>query len=479
MDADNLRTEELTAAIREVQQRVRARHPGGSLGDTGVALPDLIPLLHARDAAEAKVAAIGRVNPRPGGLLNQAIQGVKRLISRALDWHVREQVEFNRAAVQCVHAMLETFEQNNQALSRMAGFVQEQTSRLRGELEAVESSLRTAEADAAELKDIRRHWVEWRQGWEEKLNRSEVYMLRTISELNASFQHRSTLTEDSFRKAMLEQHGGFQNLLAKAGAEIQERLWADLSRIRGEYEKLIHDELRVIRQRSAASRPEPVASAVTVTSGAPQIDWLKFADRFRGSEESIRRAQSLYVGRFAGLTDVLDIGCGRGEFLEAARAAGIGARGIDLSEECVALCRSKGLDAEVADLFAYLAALPDRSLGGVYCSQVVEHLSPAALPEMIRLLGAKVRSGGLAAFETPNPECLAIFATHFYLDPTHVRPVPAPLLAFYLEETGFGQIDIQPLSPAIDTMPALETLPPAFRQAFFGGLDYALFGQKH
>ena len=82
------------------------------------------------------------------------------------------------------------------------------------------------------------------------------------------------------------------------------------------------------------------------------------------------------------------------------------------------------------------------------------------------------------AIETPNPECLAIFATHFYLDPTHTRPIPAPLLRFYLEEAGFGSVQIERLAPAVESMPALAELPPAFRDAFFGGLDYAIVARK-
>ncbi len=490
MDANQLKSDELTAAIREIQQRVRSRHPNGSLNDTGVSAPDLLRVVHARDAADAKVASIGTVNPRAGGLVNSAIQRVKKLISRALDWHVREQVEFNRAVMQCVQSILEALQENNRALSQSVAYTQSEISilrselataenTLRGELQAVAQQAQLLRAEAAELKDIRAHWQQWRQGWEEKLNRSEVHMLRTISEQHAAFQHRSTLTEESFRKAMDDHNQAFRDLQGRSAAEIQQRLWADLKAVRSEYEKLIFDELRVIRQRAGANPPavtaaQPVAAEPT----APTLDWLRFADRFRGSEDAIRRGQSMYTERFAGAVDVLDIGCGRGEFLEAAREDGIQARGIDLSEECVAICRSKGLNAEVADLFAFLASLPDQSLGGVYCSQVVEHLSPAGLPEMVRLLGSKLRPGALAAFETPNPECLAIFASHFYLDPTHTRPVPIPLLAFYLEETGFGEISVQRLAPAVNTMPALDELPERFRNDFFGALDYAMFARK-
>lgn len=486
MHAEDQKAEELTAAIREIQDRVRARHPNGALGGSGVPVPELLAILHARDAADAKVAAIGTVNPRRGGLLNTVVQKLKRLVSRALDWHVREQVEFNRAVMQTVQAILETFEQNNRALSRIVSYTHEEVSKVRSEIEAVRAEIAAVDAksvplleEAAQLKDVRVHWAQWRQGWEEKLNRGEVYMLRTISELNAAFQHRSTLTEESFRKAMLEQHGGFQNELAKSAAEIQERLWQDLRNIRAEYEKLIFDELRVVRQRAVTlSSGVPAGGGAAVVESAPTFDWLKFSDRFRGTEEAIRAAQVAYAREFEGAADVLDLGCGRGEFLEAAKAGGVNARGIDLNREAVALCVAKGLKAEVADLFGHLESLPERSLGGVYCSQVIEHLPPEKLPQLVTLLGAKLRPGAKAIFETPNPECLAIFSTHFYLDPTHTRPVPPALLVFYLEEVGFGQIEVRRLAPAVDAIPALRDLPESVRESCFGALDYAVVAKR-
>jgi len=108
--------EELAAVIAEIRQRVRSRHPNGVVVGN-VALPDLTPLLHARDAAEGKVASIGTVNPRPPGLKNSIIQAWKRMLARLLDWHVREQVEFNRAVMACVQATLESLSECNEALS--------------------------------------------------------------------------------------------------------------------------------------------------------------------------------------------------------------------------------------------------------------------------------------------------------------------------------------------------------------------------
>ena len=80
-----------------------------------------MPLVHARDAAAGKVAAIGTVNPRRGGPVNALVQGWKRLVARVLDWHVREQVEFNRQVVDCIDAAIEALNESNRALTELAG----------------------------------------------------------------------------------------------------------------------------------------------------------------------------------------------------------------------------------------------------------------------------------------------------------------------------------------------------------------------
>ena len=89
---------------------------------------------------------------------------------------------------------------------------------------------------------------------------------------------------------------------------------------------------------------------------------------------------------------------------------------------------------------------------------MVEHLPPERVPELVRLAAAKLQRGGLLVIETPNPESPSIFSTHFYVDPTHQRPVPPALLVFYLEEAGFGGIEVERFEPA--------------------GLDYAVFGLR-
>jgi O-antigen chain-terminating methyltransferase len=456
---------ELIAILREVRERVRARNPETSAG-TDIALPDLLPLVHARDAALGKVAAIGTVNPRTGGLLNAVVQTWKRFVARVLDWHVREQVEFNRKIVAYADATLEALRESNRALSEMGGRLAEQQS------------------IGDEMKDMRDHWAEWRAEWEHKLAENEVQFLRSVADLQGAFQHRVTLMEASHRDLMRTHNVDFHGALERHAFDIQKRLWADLEKMRWEIEQNIHSELRLLRQRVQISVPVAPAAPAVESAPAPsaaaalQFDYARFAERFRGSEEYVTAGQQFYLPYFQGCRNVLDIGCGRGEFLKMMRDAAIPARGVELSVESVAVCRAQGLEAEIADVYPYLAALAEGSLDGIFCSQVVEHLPPERLPELIRLCASRLAPGGVIAIETPNPECLAIFATHFYLDPTHTRPVPHPLLRFYLEEFGVGNIEVRRLSPARESMPALNSLPEDFRDAFFGALDYAVIGKK-
>jgi len=482
---------ELIAILREVRERVRARNPEIAAIEVrdpetatrvDIALPDLMPLVHTRDSALGKVAAIGTVNPRAGGPLNALVQAWKRLVARMLDWHVREQVEFNRNVVAYCDAAIEALRESNRALSEMGGRIGEALRESHGALTEMGSRLAAQEKLGDEMKDMRDHWAGWRIDWERKLEANEIQFLRSVADLQGAFQHRVTLMEASHRELMREHNAGFHADLERAGSEIQKRLWADLEKMRAEIERAINGELRIVRQRmqiglAGGGQPASPASPAPPqlpADGIASLDYARFAERFRGPEESVKRKQEFYLPYFKGRTDVLDIGCGRGEFLEATP----GARGIDLSEECVAVCRLKGLHAEVADAFPYLAGLPEGTLDGIFCAQMVEHLPPERLPEFIRLCARALSRGGVIAIETPNPECLAIFATHFYLDPTHQRPVPHPLLAFYLQEFGVGEMELHRLSPAVEEMPALSSLPDDFRNGFFGALDYAVIGKK-
>lgn len=446
--------DEITAIIREIRERVRSQYPQGQAPGLSIPLPDLLPVLHARDAAEGKVAAIGSVNPRPPGVLNSSIQWFKRQVARALGWFVRDQIDFNRSVMVYMQANLEVLNEINRSFVSIGTRV-----------------------EAA--KDIGTHWVRWREEWERRLTQNEIHFLRSVADLRSAYDHRLSESQNAFQDKVRLQHDDFTLAVEKAIKDVQQRFWADLEKIRLEYERLIHNELRVLRQKADSGKLAADAPRRAESVQPPLVlDYARFSDRFRGSEEYVRNSLRFYLPYFEGKRNVLDIGCGRGEFLNLLKQAGVRARGIDLDEETVALCTARELDCEVADLFAYLPEQAEGAFDGIFASQVIEHLPPERVPEFVRLAAAKLQPGGILALETPNPECLAIFATHFYLDPTHTRPLPPSLMVFYFEEAGLGGIEVHRLAPARESLPAVDELPAGFRDAFFGGLDYAIVGRK-
>ena len=489
--ADEAKLAELKALVEAIRDRVRAQYPSTSVtadsagGDPiRVPIADLMPIVHARDAAQAKMASIGSVNPRPGGFINALLQSIKRTVARSLNWMVRDQIVFNRGALACVEATVEALNDLNRSLASLGGQID---ARLQRDRHAFDERLRPFEIRthelAAQWTRAQADQLKRETAWQENLVARDAATARIGEEFRraiAQFEARSLASEKSytdlahsqygeFSQMSRAQHAEFRGSLESTGHALQRKLDDELQRIQLAFERLIHNELRVVRQRG-------LTQVAPVVQPAPPLDYQAFSQRFRGSEEHVRHNQEFYAKRFQG--EVLDIGCGQGEFLEVMLEAGVHAKGIDQSPESIAYCRKKGLAAEQADLFTYLHALADQSLDGIFSSQVVEHLPGERIPEMIRICAAKLRSGGLLAIETPNPACLAIFATHFYLDPTHVRPVPSALLAFYMEENGLGGIEVIERFPAVESFPELQQLPEGVRNRFFGGLDYVIFAKK-
>jgi len=176
------------------------------------------------------------------------------------------------------------------------------------------------------------------------------------------------------------------------------------------------------------------------------INYFVFEEAFRGSRETIKERQSAFVRYFESAKNVLDIGCGRGEFLELVGEHGIEGKGIDIDEDMVNFCKSKGLDVERIDAISYLEKIEDKSLDGIFIDQVVEHLEPDYLIRMIGLSYKKLIYGGTLIVETVNPQSFASFV-NFYIDMSHKRPVHPETLKFLLEAAGFRELETKFLAP--------------------------------
>jgi O-antigen chain-terminating methyltransferase len=203
---------------------------------------------------------------------------------------------------------------------------------------------------------------------------------------------------------------------------------------------------------AAAPSPRVSASARVPAAPAPPDDYkyVGFEDAFRGSDAAIEERLRAYVPLFDGRTDVLDVGCGRGEMLSALKAARIGARGIDLNAEMVAVARERGLDATSADAVGYLSSLPDESLDGLIATQVLEHLEPSYLMRLLDSAARALRPGSPIVLETINPACWLAFFSSYIRDFTHVRPVHPETLQYLLRASGFERVEIQYSAPVPD-----------------------------
>ena len=179
----------------------------------------------------------------------------------------------------------------------------------------------------------------------------------------------------------------------------------------------------------------------------PDITYAAFEDTFRGSTEEIRNKQRAYVPLFVGRTDVVDIGCGRGEFLDLLKQAGVPARGVDVNREMAADARERGLDAVEGDALAYLSLRPEASLGGLFAAQVVEHLEPSYLMRLLATAFQKLRPGSPIVLETINPACWLAFFSSYLRDFTHVRPIHPDTLQYLLQASGFERVTIRYSAP--------------------------------
>ncbi len=224
-------------------------------------------------------------------------------------------------------------------------------------------------------------------------------------------------------------------------------------------------EIQQLRERitlqigSEADRPAAEGVGAASSPGSPGSDsalaafYEALEDEFRGSEEALEA--SFYVQRRwiedcapvqSGLP-VLDLGCGRGEWLTVVAAGGFSAEGVETNPVALQRCRARGLSVQETDLLTALQERAPESLGAITAFHVAEHLP---FPRLLTVLQESLRvlaPGGRLVLETPNPENLNVGAHTFHLDPTHIRPLPPSLLSFAAEYLGFVQVTVERLHP--------------------------------
>jgi 2-polyprenyl-3-methyl-5-hydroxy-6-metoxy-1,4-benzoquinol methylase len=544
--------------LAEIRARIEARLSRTVPEIPELALPPLEPLRQARGVAEGWSAAMGGVNFRPPGMINNIIQAGKKIVARGLRWFTFPQSQFNSGAVAALVRVEEMFADVNRNMvvmgqnlvdrqrkeaeldRRMAVLgrslaVIEETSTQRQAAEVVlRQRIEAAETNVQFMLALLRQQID---DVDARVTSLDAGVQSSLAEMSRSINVALDAMSRSENLALDAIRGDIVRVQQSVTA-VQEGFWNDFAR----FQQKIDAEVRLVRQRllalgaaidagesggglrqdggaGAGTSAKPalavqetavgqqnaarhgITSGITsgttpgITPGitSASFDYSHFEHRFRGPEESIRKRQALYLPILRDAAPVLDVACGRGEMLELLREQGIAARGVDLDRDMIERCKAKDLAVERADALAYLEAQAPESLGAIFSAQFIEHLPVAAYVRLIELAFSRLRPGGRLILETQNPECLAIFSQAFYLDPTHVRPVPAQQVRFLMEEAGFQHITIHYLSPAAEAgLPELPLLAhdtnrnaaewnaaaERFNETYFRFMDYGIVGTK-
>lgn len=317
------------------------------------------------------------------------------------------------------------------------------------------------------------------------LERIEQQIAALKSRLEADHQLLQTRIDENeanrrveMRQSVSEQQETLKSAESRLRREV-ERFQTQLQQVRAEL-TLQGRNMNVMLQPANETRPP----AKQDQSRRHDALYAALEDRFRGARDDVKERLSFYLQFIKGNAvvseaAVLDIGCGRGEWLEILRENDIKASGVDTNRVLIEQCRERGLEVAEEDLLVYLRGLPDQSLGAVTGFHIIEHVS---LDQLLGLLDEVMRvliPGGVAIFETPNPDNVLVGSNYFYFDPTHRHPLPSQLMHFLLDTRGFQRVEVINLHPWDSARVKGDAeLANRFNDYFFGPMDYAILGWK-
>jgi 2-polyprenyl-3-methyl-5-hydroxy-6-metoxy-1,4-benzoquinol methylase len=343
-----------------------------------------------------------------------------------------------------------------EVLQRLKEEVRRQRRRLEAKSQGVgalrgSDKLRTAMEEVRATRAVNPHlpiaWPKWPPGVWPKIAAATQKVVRRLLRwyINPIVEQ-----QNAFNAAVAHVLEESAASLAQLRAEQQEEQEITRLRLQRLERKLKQEGVprSVISQEPALSEAEGI-SPISQATGHPTtqpMDHFCLGLRFRGPE-NVKERQRAYVDYFRDCQNVLDIGCGRGEFVELLLEHGIGAHGIDLDPDMVDYAVERGLPVEQAEALEYLTRLPDGSLDGVFMAQVVEHLTPQNLSFLLELCYRKMKPGAQLIAETINPACLTALANWYLIDLSHVTPVHPEAMRFLLEGVGFWQIRFLFLTP--------------------------------
>jgi SAM-dependent methyltransferase len=406
---------------------------------------------------------------------------VSKRIPKLLRRLFRKQGGYNKLLLESVAVLTKTNVELNKRLQELAGARDADAAWMRAAATIIASVPRHRESVLAATNALA-----------EQINTLEQRNAATDEQLDV-MRAQSAHMGEHLRNAQSELDGmtGLRRDFDRAGERvesIEQRQTSDAAFIKAELSHqaaLLQSWLAGAQDGRPAGRRRQPGKILPATPDDHQLDafYLSFENRFRGPRNDIKKRVRFYLPFLrkarAGTKarPVLDVGCGRGEWLELLREGKLEAIGIDLNEAMVAQCKERGLKVVQGDAIEFLRKLPDRSQGAVTGFHIIEHLPLEVLIQLLMHSRRVLKPGGIAIFESPNCKNLMVGACNFNIDPTHRNPVFPETAQFMLETQGFEGVRLEYLSP-VDITPLgnIDEESPRIRELLYGPQDFAVIG---
>lgn len=451
------------------------------------------------------IPQIGDMPPQPPTIRGRLGAVLVNMVRRSLFWYTAQLKPIHIAIAESARELAGTLQGMDAQQRRQRTLLTETRQRV-SELEASQEQLRHLDGALASmgqtvqaLEQLQHQQHEGEKQYRESAAARWERIEKTVDQYQqtyASYREREGLqrTETLARLAQID-----AALAATPRAQVvfEERIKQDLSSVVKELQQQFHEaSTRILRQElrlkmlvSELRKRAGTAPAALVDEVARLEDplFVDHAISFRGTRADIKNRLTVYLPYVreafsaAIKAPAVDLGCGRGEWMELLTEAGIPAKGVDQNRELVSACRERGFDAVESEISEFLQTIPDESCSVVTAFHVVEHLPFGNVVELLDHAVRMLKPGGIAIFETPNPKNLFVSSNNFYMDPTHRNPIPSEFLAFLVEARGLCDPKVMHLSPYPDYFRLQESDCAAVKfinDHFFGPQDYGIVARK-
>ncbi|MGJ5673562.1 MAG: methyltransferase domain-containing protein [Nostochopsis sp.] len=407
-------------------------------------------------------------------------RGLQNIGLKILNFIFKDQREVN---FNVINAFKESVALNRQLIGQIATLrsqFDECLNTVDTRLQRMDENLDVISTNLQKLDERLNHVNSNVQKVDNNFNKIDTQAITSITNIQ---EHLDTVNN---RIEAIDEHLGSVDALVDALDERSIRNQSYLKNDLIQQKRLITLFLEEARQRL----PEPFNQQqlqIFVQEEQHSLDALyaSFEDHFRGSIKDIFDRLKVYLPLIkeakVGTPDspILDVGCGRGEWLELLRESGYIAHGLDINRVMIERCQTRGLEVIEADVIAHLQSLPNFYLGAVTGFHIIEHLAFPVLMKFVSEVVRILKPGGLAIFETPNPQNVLVGSCNFYFDPTHRHPLPSSLMKFIFETQGLFQVKIINLHPFPENYKVSGSdVAERFNDYFYGPQDYAVVGYK-